>query len=195
MTPPDETWHCCETTFDSLTSVLSAAGSWSRENAARENPLIWTAPRPGARHRLGFGSELQPGKGLDSLRWLGLQWEDKAASTGWERIHPAASNSLKDLKTERWMGSSFMASSSSSWSAGPSSTADTWSMSLPVWRWCSERWRQQEGDRRAFGSADGSGRKKKLLFQSTSLLAFTKGGNTFSLPAVIECSLMSAVFT
>lgn len=71
MTPPDETWHCCETTFDSLTSVLSAAGSWSGENAARENRLIWTAPRPGARHRLGFGSELQPGKGLDS-QMIGL---------------------------------------------------------------------------------------------------------------------------
>lgn len=40
------------------------------------------------------------GAGL-SHRWLGLRPADKAASTGWKRIHPAASNSLEDFKDRK----------------------------------------------------------------------------------------------
>lgn len=63
----------------------------------------------------------------------------------------------------------------------------------PVWRCCSGRWRQQEGDGRGSGSADGSGNKKQFSYQKVSLLAFTKSGNTLAVLTVEGCCRMSVV--
>lgn len=54
----------------------------------------------------------------------------------------------------------------------------------PVWRCCSGSWRQQGGDRRGSGSADGRHSKKQLSCHSQSLLAFTRIWNTLTVLAV-----------
>lgn len=63
----------------------------------------------------------------------------------------------------------------------------------PVWRCCSGRLRQLEDDRRGSSSAYGSGNKKHLSYQSVSLLAFTKSGDTLAVLTVEECFWMSVI--
>ncbi len=63
----------------------------------------------------------------------------------------------------------------------------------PVCRWCSGSWRQQEGDRRVSGSADGWHSKKQLSCHNQSSLAFTRSWNTRTVLPVTECSLLSVI--
>lgn len=176
--PPDETWHCCETTFDNLTSALSAAGVWAKKTrlGEKKNPLIWTVLRARSKAAFGIWTRTASRGGAGSCRWLGLSSADKAASMGWERIHPAASNSIEDFKDRE---------------------VDELQLYSPLQqlliRWAlSHCWHlinvppcvevlQQEGDGRGFWlSWWQCGSRKQFSCQSASLLAFTKGGNTFT---------------
>lgn len=177
---------------------LSTVSSWrlSREIAAGENPLIWTALRPGARQWLGFGPGLQPEEELRLLQMIRLTVSRQSSQHRMGEDTPGGLQQPRGFKDSGCAPTLWPPPPSSSWSTGPSSTADTWSMRPlrpRVWRCCSGRWRQQEGDRRSSGLADGSGSKKQLSCQSMSLLAFTKGGNTFTLLTVMECCLMSVI--
>lgn len=102
-----------------LTSAQSAAGRGekSRGGEGKKNPLIGIALRPGARHRLGFGPELQPEEELGLLctddQAYGEKTEQPAQDEG-EDTPSGLQQPPEDLKTGRWMGSSFVASSNSS---------------------------------------------------------------------------------
>lgn len=81
------------------------------------------------------------GAGL-SRRWLGLYLEDKA---GWERKHPAASDSQEDLELGRWMDSNIRASSCSSYSTGASPSVQVryrqeWHQGFRLW------WQQRQSE-------------------------------------------------